>query len=221
MEPGVSEVRIPLPRAGNGDRVTVEQGKDSPLQLSLVVMTAGKDDGRTIPITANPFRIGRDPKCHLRPASPIVSKQHCALLIQGNRVLVQDFKSTNGTFVNGLKVEGEKELHDSERIEVGPLVFGVRINPVTPSADHPSPIATPEQAAQVNNDTAIGTVLPPGPQEAEPANAAGSSMECTVAECAAPESPKHKLDKPAPAPESDTSAAAKNILDAYLKRRKK
>jgi hypothetical protein len=49
------------------------------MKLSLVVLTPGKMEGKSIPITLSQFLIGRDPQCHLRPASALVSKRHCAL----------------------------------------------------------------------------------------------------------------------------------------------
>src|SRR5262245_7004161 len=70
------------------------------MKLSLVVMTAGKSQGQAIPVTLAQFVIGRDPQCNLRPASAVISKRHCALLVQDGRVAIRDFNSTNGTFVN-------------------------------------------------------------------------------------------------------------------------
>ena len=39
------------------------------MKLSLVVLTAGKQEGKVLPIGLQQFLIGRDPQCHLRPAS--------------------------------------------------------------------------------------------------------------------------------------------------------
>ena len=65
------------------------------MKLSLVVLTSGKSEGQEIPVPQAQFVIGRDPKCNLRPASPIISKRHCALLIRNGKVFVRDFDSTN------------------------------------------------------------------------------------------------------------------------------
>ncbi len=70
------------------------------MKLRLVVV-GGVHDGKAIPITVPQFVIGRDPQCQLRPASPAISKRHCAVLVRGTQVFVRDFGSTNGTFVNG------------------------------------------------------------------------------------------------------------------------
>ena len=48
------------------------------MKLSLVVKAAGKQEGKTLPITLSQFVVGRDPQCHLRPASAMISKCHPA-----------------------------------------------------------------------------------------------------------------------------------------------
>src|SRR5207247_1907554 len=67
------------------------------------------------------------PQCHLRPASPLISKRHCALLVQGEKIFVRDFDSTNGTLLNGRPVKGEQELKNDDRLQIGPLSFLVRV----------------------------------------------------------------------------------------------
>src|SRR6516162_7627073 len=97
------------------------------MKLALVVMTPGKMEGKAIPIGLSQFLIGRDPQCHLRPASPVISKRHCALLVKNGKVFLRDFDSTNGTFINDQPVKGEIELHHEDLLKVGPLSFLVRV----------------------------------------------------------------------------------------------
>src|SRR5437870_7798007 len=97
------------------------------MKLSLVVLTPGKMEGKAISITLSQFLIGRDPQCQLRPASALISKRHCAVLVRSGKVYVRDFDSTNGTFVNEDAVKGEKELCDADQLKVGPLDFRVHI----------------------------------------------------------------------------------------------
>src|SRR3954470_3458057 len=96
------------------------------MKVSLVA-TQGKAVGKAVPITLAQFIVGRDPGCHLRPASPMVSKRHCAILTKGGRVYVRDFESTNGTLVNDLPLSGETELRDGDKLKIGPLLFVVRV----------------------------------------------------------------------------------------------
>src|SRR6516164_5668393 len=95
------------------------------MKLSLVVLTSGKQEGKALAIPLPQFLIGRDPQCHLRPASAAISKRHCALIQRDGSVFVRDFDSTNGTFVNDQPVKGEIELKNGDRLKLGPLLFSV------------------------------------------------------------------------------------------------
>ena len=89
------------------------------MKLSLVV-AEGVHKGKAIPIPVAQFVIGRDEGCQLRPSSPAVSKKHCAIEVKGGKVFVQDFGSTNGTFVNDEPVTGETEVTDGDKLVVRP-----------------------------------------------------------------------------------------------------
>jgi len=96
------------------------------MKLSLVV-AQGVHTGKTIPVSAADFIIGRDPQCQLRPASPAISKQHCAISIRDGKVFVRDCGSTNGTFLNGEQIAAELEAKPGDRLRVGPLEFDILI----------------------------------------------------------------------------------------------
>src|SRR6478672_10789106 len=97
------------------------------MKLSLVVLNAGKASGQAIPVTLPQLIIGRDPECNLRPASVLLSKRHCAVITNGDQVMIRDYGSTNGTFVNDKPVKGELSLGDGDTLKVGPLSFRVSI----------------------------------------------------------------------------------------------
>ena len=117
------------------------------MKLRLIVV-GGVHEGKAIPITLPQFMIGRDPQCQLRPASAAISKRHCAVMVRGGQVFIRDFGSTNGTFVNGELVQGEVELHDGDKLKVGPLEFtvGLEVATAPKAAAKPSPAAAKAQA---------------------------------------------------------------------------
>lgn len=96
------------------------------MKFSLIVVS-GTTTGKEIPIRMPEFIIGRDPDCHLRPASPMISKRHCSFVLAGERVLFKDYGSTNGSFVNDTRVEGETYLKDGDMVKFGPLAFKVKL----------------------------------------------------------------------------------------------
>jgi pSer/pThr/pTyr-binding forkhead associated (FHA) protein len=109
------------------------------MKLSLLVMTPGKQQGKALEIKTPQFLVGRDAQCQLRPASPLISKRHCAILIRENKVFIRDFDSTNGTFINGEAVKGERELHHDDQLKIGPIEFTVRLEREVPSVSKPTP----------------------------------------------------------------------------------
>lgn len=105
------------------------------MKVNLVVTATGPNNGRAIPIGVAKFVIGRDPGCHLRPASQAISKQHCAVHIRKGQVWVEDFGSTNGTLLNDEPVKGEAQVKDGDSLKLGPLEFRLQIIPTPTPAD--------------------------------------------------------------------------------------
>jgi len=69
---------------------------------------------------AEEIRIGRDLECDISLDLSGLSRQHCAVFRQGNRVYVKDLDSTNGTFVNGERIQ-VRQLSDGDRIFLGDI----------------------------------------------------------------------------------------------------
>src|ERR1700722_3078342 len=104
----------------------------------------GANKGKAIPITKAQFLVGRDASCQLRPASPSVSKRHCAVLLRENKIFIRDLKSTNGTFVNDQQITGEVEIQDGDKLQIGPLNLVVRVERREPAA----PAGKPKSRSQ-------------------------------------------------------------------------
>ncbi len=105
------------------------------MKVSLVVAT-GAHEGRVIPLVGAQFLIGRDPQCHLRPASPAISKVHCEVTIRDGKVYIKDHGSTNGTLVNNELIQSAEVLiEDGAALQIGPLDFRVKIEKLAAKAD--------------------------------------------------------------------------------------
>jgi pSer/pThr/pTyr-binding forkhead associated (FHA) protein len=68
----------------------------------------------------------------------MISKRHCALLVKGSQVLLQDFDSTNGTFVNDEQIKGEVPLKNGDVLRLGPLSFKLVIEGMPAPSKPPS-----------------------------------------------------------------------------------
>jgi pSer/pThr/pTyr-binding forkhead associated (FHA) protein len=201
------------------------------MKLRLVVLNPGRMEGRSIPIALPEFLIGRDPQCHLRPTSPLISKRHCALLVKGDKVFVRDFQSTNGTLVNDHPIHSECELRDQDRLKVGPLEFRL-VKESEVVASRPTPLPESGGATTAPLDDAAAAMLLALPDDTDTARSAANVdsegvptgttiMELPAAQPGTPLPGTGKaVDKEEAAKKAagNTSSAAKAILEKYLRR---
>lgn len=80
---------------------------------------------RSVTIATSPFVIGRNPGAALTIASPTVSSSHAELRVENDNLVVRDLGSTNGTFVNGVRVASETAVHAGDLLQVAEIVFRV------------------------------------------------------------------------------------------------
>lgn len=116
------------------------------MELKLLVLS-GNNAGEEVPVKGPKFFIGRAEDCHLRPRSELVSRHHCAILIEEAFVAVRDFGSKNGTLVNGEAVRGERELKHGDLLKVGDLEFKVQLGVDVSVQEKPKVQSAPEAAA--------------------------------------------------------------------------
>jgi hypothetical protein len=83
--------------------------------------------GRVLPLSSDRVVVGRSRECDVRVDDGNVSRRHFELVHEPPSTwVVVDLESTNGTEVNGRKVQRRTELDDGDRITIGgtELVFG-------------------------------------------------------------------------------------------------
>lgn len=85
---------------------------------TLVVLDDKGRDSERISITQTPVVVGRMSTCDVVLADPNVSRRHAELRSDGNRWVLVDLGSTNGTLVNG-KLAREHELKGGEDLSFG------------------------------------------------------------------------------------------------------
>ncbi len=94
----------------------------------LILVTFKKDGSRKeIPLDPGEYTMGRNPHADLRIPLNQISRTHCKLNIDGNRITLQDLNSSNGTFVNHERIT-QTTLSAGDEIKVGPVTFVVQID---------------------------------------------------------------------------------------------
>lgn len=106
--------------------------------VAKLVVATGKNAGKTIALKRSRLLIGRADECDIRPLSDEVSRRHCAVLVEPDGIYVEDLRSRNGTFVNGLRIESRTLLSDGDMLRIGSLelkVSGATVEHSRASAD--------------------------------------------------------------------------------------
>ncbi len=79
--------------------------------------------GRCIKLGRFPVRIGRDPNNEVELEDEGVSRRHARLERHGDRTVIMDVGSRNGTLLNDDELDGIVELKTGDRIKIGSTVF--------------------------------------------------------------------------------------------------
>ena len=84
------------------------------------------DPIRKFPIHSDPFTIGRQSDSSLCLPTGCISKNHAELTFRPDGTLVlRDLGSTNGTYINGEAIDGERVINDDDIIQFATIVFRV------------------------------------------------------------------------------------------------
>ena len=78
---------------------------------------------RTIRINSSPFSVGRRNETALTIDNPSVSGKHAELFLEDGHLFVRDLNSTNGTFVNGVRIDSPCKVKHGDLVQFAQIVF--------------------------------------------------------------------------------------------------
>lgn len=90
--------------------------------IAKLTIKAGPDSGKEIELTQAELVIGRSAPANLIIANPEISRRHARVYPQQGSYVLEDLGSSNGTFLNGERVQGPQTLTDGAEIRLGPQV---------------------------------------------------------------------------------------------------
>ncbi len=88
--------------------------------------TASGDAVQHTPIDDNPFIIGRRSGLSLKISFRTVSSNHASMWIENGNLFVKDLGSTNGTYVNGRRIEEPTRIGEEDLVHFAEAPFRVR-----------------------------------------------------------------------------------------------
>ncbi len=95
----------------------VSGGGLAPGKKYALIIVQGEEPGRVIPLEKSRITLGRA-DCDVSLKDPELSRQHALISIHGMNARLEDLGSTNGTFVDGERIESA-ELSDRSEFRIG------------------------------------------------------------------------------------------------------
>lgn len=103
----------------NGVAPTAVVG-DGPVVPTLIIVSGTHAIGRTFRIEGDqPLLIGRSPNATIVLSDEGISRIHARVEHTGGDVTITDLNSSNGTFINGTRIQGPSQLKDGDKIQFG------------------------------------------------------------------------------------------------------
>jgi pSer/pThr/pTyr-binding forkhead associated (FHA) protein len=92
------------------------------------ILRASDEDGALTFRLANGTSktVGRAPAADFKLDAALVSRVHCRITAENEMLNVEDLASTNGTFVNGLRVD-TGQLTNGDRLRIGRVELTVEL----------------------------------------------------------------------------------------------
>ncbi len=114
----------------------------------------GKKAGKVCPLKEGSNILGRGPEATIKIASSGVSKTHAKFHISGDKIIVSDMNSRNGTFINGVRIQNQR-VHIGDKIALHDVIIEILNLPnaaVTPmvSPNQGVPMVQGNAAVQMN-----------------------------------------------------------------------
>ncbi|QOV90124.1 FHA domain-containing protein [Humisphaera borealis] len=113
---------------------------------AVLVMFRSDGERRSFSITRDVTVIGRREDCDLRIPLGDISRKHARLIKEDGQLRLEDLGSSNGTHLNGQRIERDAVLQAGDSIQVGPVVFVLQMDGY-PADDELNPITAESAAA--------------------------------------------------------------------------
>ncbi len=121
-----------------------------------LVVVRGRSETQALKLGSGVTTVGRQDDCQLRINSAQVSRKHCELFEKKGLLLVKDLGSSNGTLVNGKKVQGQRVLELGDELTIGGVKFRVEKGVGGPTTASPGAPPTGRKPS----DTAVAEAVP-------------------------------------------------------------
>ena len=102
----------------------VNRGKSYGLEVLNNGGNSDLKEGSIIPIRSE-LTIGRKEGNSIKLTDQHVSGNHARIIVRNDKLFLEDLNSTNGTFLNGRRLNNKAQLSNKDEIKIGNSVFKI------------------------------------------------------------------------------------------------
>ena len=123
--------------------------------MAFLKVVKGAVPGQILELHGERTVLGRHPNCQVILDDASVSRHHAQVLETHGHFYLEDLRSRNYTYLNGNRIEGRTELHDSDEVKVCGILF--RFHTELPLDDKPRKDDTTQAHRVVSRDSEVRT----------------------------------------------------------------
>jgi diguanylate cyclase (GGDEF)-like protein len=117
-----SEDDLEATKVADAAELGADLARESVRDRAYLILLTGNDVGKIFKLAPGEVQIGRSHRAEIRIEDDSISRAHCKITLDNKAVQVEDLGSSNGTFVNGKRVE-RAALRDGDKIRVGEVTI--------------------------------------------------------------------------------------------------
>lgn len=103
---------------------SIYQKQSGFMHQPYLVGETGSTAGKQFLVGGTPLTVGRGKDSHILLEDHLVSRNHAIIYPEGERIIIEDLNSRNGTFVNEEKIK-KQELQPGDKIRIGKNLFKI------------------------------------------------------------------------------------------------
>jgi ABC transport system ATP-binding/permease protein len=114
--------RLPQPK----NQTIFASQDDNAFQATLKSADVNPNEPRVFlnrPFDRPQIVIGRGDECEVQLDGLLISTQHARISHSGGILVIEDLNSTNGTYVNGQRITGRRQLPAEDVVQIGPFLL--------------------------------------------------------------------------------------------------
>lgn len=119
--PRVAKTRARAAKAAPAHRQKRRRAQPAPISM-LRIVEPETDRGHTFPL-ADEMTLGRAAGCQITLEDTFVSQIHARIFRRDGQFFVEDLGSTNGTYLNRVRVAGPMVMSPGDLVQVGSVVM--------------------------------------------------------------------------------------------------